>query len=174
MGMWKQKIVWKYFQNLILLVWEAHCCLALWVQRGPKSPKGPHITSVIGPPGPPEGPRFAGGGHITWTPVRAYLCSLTAKGSPRSLAIWGLGGSPYCTCTVWCNLSEYNDKFQTIYSQGSIQFVHMTTIHCNKLVHVDYNLSTKLCLTWNYSTVCSQPIHSYQQSLHKVVSNLKL
>ena len=43
---------------------------------------------------------------------------------------------------------------------------------CNEPVHAEYNLSTRLCLTYIYSTVSSQPIHSYQQSYNKVVSNL--
>ena len=53
--------------------------------------------------------------------------------------------------------------------------MHVTTIHlqpCNEPVHVDYNLSTRLCLTGNYSTVSSQPIHSYQQPHNKVNSLL--
>ena len=53
---------------------------------------------------------------------------------------------------------------------------HIATFYspCNEPVHVEYNLSTRLCLTCIYSTVSLQPIHNYQQPLHKVVSNLYL
>ena len=73
----------------------------------------------------------------------------------------------------------HNVVFNFNYAQCCIQLQLCTTLYstcahipmfyspCNEPVHAEYNL----CLTI-YSTVCSQPIHSYQQSLHKVVSNL--
>ena len=77
-------------------------------------------------------------------------------------------------------LGLYNEKIyiNIIYIYNNLCTIYSTCAHiatfysaCNEPVHAEYNLSTRLCLTYIYSTVSSQPIHSYQQS-YKVVSNL--
>ena len=67
-----------------------------------------------------------------------------------------------CCDDTQCHVIVSN--YIAIYSQ----VVHITTIclqPCNEPVHVDYNLSTRLCLACNYSTVCSQPIHNLSTRL---------